>query len=83
MNVTVPEGFTLQFFFRLLDIESHDDCAYDYVQVCNGVITLTLSATRTRTGTGTDIMQKSFTLAVSGTRIGHLKAIEISLKHTT
>ena len=54
MNVTVPEGFTLQFFFRLLDIESHDDCAYDYIQVCNGVITLAVSATRA--GTATDIM---------------------------
>ena len=28
-------------------------------------------------------VQKPFTLAVSGTRTGHLKAIEISLNHTT
>ena len=35
----------------------------------------------TETRTGTDIMQKQITLAVFGTRTGHLKAIEISLKH--
>ena len=37
----------------------------------------------TGTRTGTDIMQKQITLAVFGTRTGHLKAIEISLKHVT
>ena len=41
------------------------------------------NGTGTETGTGTVIMQKPFTLAVSGTRTGHLKVIEISLKHTT
>ena len=46
----------------------------------NGVITLAVSKTGTLTGTCTDVMQKPFTLA--GTRTGHLKAIEISLKHT-
>ena len=39
--------------------------------------------TGTATGTGIDVMWKPFTLAVSGTRTGHLKAIEIQLKHTT
>ena len=45
----------------------------------NGVFTLAISGTETRT----DIMLKPFTLAVSGARTGHLKAIEISFKHTT
>ena len=40
MNVTVPEGFTLQFFFRVLDIEEHGNCAYDYVQVREGTCKL-------------------------------------------
>ena len=40
-----------------------------------GVFTLAVSDTET--GTGTDIMQKPFTLAVSGARTGHLKAIQI------
>ena len=47
----------------------------------NGVITLAVSGTGT--GAKTDIMQIPFTLAVSGTRIGHLKANEIPLKHST
>ena len=46
----------------------------------SGVFTLVFSGTGT--GTGTD-MQKPFTLAVSGARTGHLKVIEILLKHTT
>ena len=49
----------------------------------NGVFTLTVSGTGTGTGTGTCIIQKPFTLAVFGARTGHLKAIEISFKHTT
>ena len=48
---------------------------------CNGVFTLAVS--RTGTETGTDIMQKPFILAVSGARVGHLKAIEIPFKHKT
>ena len=47
------------------------------------VFTLAVSGTWTGTGTGTYIMQRPFTLAVSGARTEHLKAIEISLKHTT
>ena len=47
----------------------------------NCLITLPVSDTGTGTWTGTDTMQNTFTLAVSGTKIGHLKAIEISLKH--
>ena len=49
----------------------------------DGVFTLAVSGTGTRTGIGTDNMQKPFMLAVSGARTGHLKAIEISIKHTT
>ena len=49
----------------------------------NGVFTLAVSGTGTGTGTGTYIIQKPFTLAVSGARTEHLKAIEISLEHTT
>ena len=52
-------------------------CGWSY-----GVFTLAVSGTGTGTGAGTCIMQKPFTLAVSGTRTEHLKAIEI-LKHTT
>ena len=44
-----------------------------------GVITLAVSGTKTYY----DTMQKPFTLVVYGTRTGHLKAIEIQLKHTT
>ena len=43
----------------------------------NDLITLAVSRT------GIDIMQKLFTLAVSGTRTGHLKAIELQLKQTS
>ena len=46
-----------------------------------GVITLAASGTGTGTGTRTNIIP--LPLAVSGTRTGRLKAIEISLKHTT
>ena len=35
------------------------------------------------TTTGTDIMQKLFTLVVSGARTGHQKAVEMQLKCTT
>ena len=48
-----------------------------------GVFTQAVSWTGTGTGTRADIMQKPFMLAVSRARTGHLKAIEISLKHTT
>ena len=48
-----------------------------------GVITLDVSGTGTGTGTTTDIIQKPFTLTRSETMTGHLKAIEIPLKHTT
>ena len=40
MNVTVPAGYTLQFFFRVLDIEEHGNCAFDYMQVREGTYTL-------------------------------------------
>ena len=47
------------------------------VTISNGKVTLAVS------WTGTDIMQKYFTLALSGTKTRHLKAIELPLKHTT
>ena len=61
---------------RRRSIKSDVALVHSRLYKCYGVITLAVS------GTGTNIMQKLFTLAMSGTRIAHLKVFEITLKHT-
>ena len=62
------------------DYKRRDNCGIDHPIEWPWLV---VSETRTVTWIGTDIMQKPFTLAVSGSRTGHLKTIELPLEHTT
>ena len=62
-------------------LQRHSDVYLRFL--CETVLNLNSVFTLAVSGTGTDIMQKPFKLAMSEARTGHLKAIEMQLKHTT